>query len=147
MKLAEVIGRMKHDRMIHIGAENGSGWVAVDTALNVAEHLDEINDYLYKATREKYIRNQEKAEMLKSQLASFDKRPNAKKRKDIEIEYRYALGMMQKNDYKNWIPIWDRDVTKIYRHRTQYDGVCIKFKGNEMGDIWWYGEKKNVWEV
>lgn len=72
MELGEVLNKIPPTTIVHIGTENGNGWIAVDTAENVAKHVQEINDYLYlvaKARQRVYEGRIEEAHDEMSKLA------------------------------------------------------------------------------
>lgn len=157
MKLEEMLKQVPPTTIVHIGTENGSNWIAVDTAENVAKHMQEINDYLYliaKARQRVYEGRFEEAHAEMSKLAEGIRSgnlsmkievANAGIRKQREIIEK-TLDAMRELDFENWKPVQEREVVAQYRKKVDYDGICLLVTGTERGNIWWYKEKPNIWE-
>ena len=157
MELGEVLNKIPPTTIVHIGTENGNGWIAVDTAENVAKHVQEINDYLYlvaKARQRVYEGRIEEAHDEMSKLAEEIRTGNlsmeievasARTRKCKEIIGK-TTDAMRELDFPNWKPIQEREVVTQYRKKVDYDGICLLVTGTERGNIWWYKEKPNIWE-
>ena len=157
MRLEEMLKQIPPTAIVHIGTENGSGWIAVDTVENVAKHMQEINYHLYLIAKTRQRVHEERFETAHAEMSKLAEEirtgnlsmkievANAGIRKRREIIEK-TLDAMRELDFKNWKPVQKREVVDWYRKKADYDGICILVTGTDKGNIWWYKEKPNIWE-
>ena len=155
--IIDILKEQKPETMIYIGTIDGSGWIFIEQAGVMLEHMSDMDESLKQDAVTKYDRAETclalyprfivnlQEETHDKSLTSEDL--NSKKQKLAKAEKRYVSAYHSRKRYgkllKHWIPLSQREVIGVREHKTDYVGVSIIIKGFENGTLWTKDELDN----
>lgn len=147
------------NEIIYLGTKNGSGWIAIETAEQIIENIDNIEKCL-RDDAERILRKAknilknkpfdivENLNKLKEE-ESYDKKELKKiKLKLANDERKYVNAFSTRKKYskliEGWTTIDKRKVVEVYNHETDVKGICVLVNGIDNGTLWFKDEREGI---
>ena len=146
--LKTVLKEIEAYEVVYIGTIRGSGWLVIDTAQNVLNQLEEINEDMKREARRMIDQSQDRLNDLptsivavQNEIKNCNDEDELKKLKSrlLGFERTYASSynsrMLYEKSLRSWKPIAKRGVHDMYEHKSE-PGTCIILTGFESGKYW-----------
>lgn len=145
------------ERLIYIGAKNGSNWIIIDTPANIIRDIDSIEKSIYDRVKDLYIRAVRDIKRIPPCIEEVEKKLantiDEKETKKLNKTLNYHIHRLNsarncseiyEKQLANWKPFVDRQVLDTYTHETRDRGTCVLIEGIDQGKFWTKNEYDKV---
>lgn len=154
--------KQEENEIIYLGTKHGSNWIVIDTAKNIIDKIDKLENYLHKQAVKNLSTSKNRMKELPYNITeTLDrlKEETEKEKSDVDevkklkrrldsYEKRYVSAYNTKVKYEralsSWKTVGNRLVVESYKHETDIVGTCVLIKGFEDGSLWCKGEHKDI---
>lgn len=158
VKFLNFLKEQDPNSIIYFGTENGSSWLAIETAQTLIDKMDIMEKKLHRRSENILENAKDRILVIPSQLIEERNKLNELERtgatredinkaktKVYDLEKGFVSAFSTRKKYQKYLDCWvklsNRKVVESYPHTVDVPGISVLVEGIEDGALWMKREK------